>query len=233
MSNDTSNPFKRKKRSEVVRSKIVDEKDRKHKFVSRPTAGEKMQAKSAWLSGLNNSEVLKIANCTRMTLEKWITEWNSERTSAMLGLRAKQLELNVTDVEINEHQVYIDNLRTLKEQYETELPMLSKIANALEKIIEDLENHPDFDAKDFKQMMGLLKTYATAKTSRSALQTNYMTCVNQLNAETGITAYHKAAGNKVNEVYKAEGRLEIARKRRDEGLETSTEKKKGSFFDVD
>jgi len=147
-------------------------------------------------------------------------------------LRASQLEINVTDIEINEHRDYIETLRTLKTKHENELKKLDNIVNSLNIIIDDLAEHPDFEQRDFKQMMSMMKSYATAKTARSGLQQDYIKCCDTLNAETGITAYHKAAGNKVNEVAKAEGRLEIARKRKEEGLETSTEKRKEGFFDV-
>ncbi len=232
MAKNNENPFKRKVRAHAPRTKQIDEKDRKHKFVTRPKASEKMLAKSAWLSGLTNSEVLKIGNCTPLTLEKWETEWRSQREKALLALRGKQLELRVSDVEINEHQAYIDNLRSLKEQYETELPLIDDITELLQNVLDRLAKHPEFDSKDFKSVVAAIKTYGATKSHRAAIQANYITCVNQLNQETGITAYHKAAGNKINEAYKAEGRLEIARKRQEEGLETSTEKREKGFFDV-
>lgn len=233
MAKNKENLFKRKDRAFRPNTKQIDEKDRKHKFVTRPKASEKMLAKSAWLSGLRDSEVLKIGNCTPLTLEKWQTEWRNDRNKALLALRGKQLELSVSEVEINEHQDYIDNLRTLKIQYEAEIPMIDSTVSLLQDMLDKLSRHPDFDSKDFRSVVTALKVYTEAKSHRAALQGNYITCVNQLNQETGITAYHKAAGNKINEAYKAEGRLEIARKRQEEGLETSTEKREKGFFDVE
>ena len=120
----------------------------------------------------------------------------------------------------------------MKTKHESELNLLDDISNALNLALENLESHPDFDSTDFKQVCAMLKSFASAKDSRSKLQQDYIKCCDTLNAETGITTYHKAAGNKINEIAKAEGRLEIARKRKEEGLETSTEQKQGGFFNV-
>lgn len=198
----------------------------------RTTKREMLACKMGYLNGLNDEELMKLGGCCSRTLDNWKSSWNTERLRAMQNLRASVLEISITDKEIDEHQDYIKNLRSLKEQYETELPMLSKISNALENILLELENHPDIDKKDYRQISALLRTYADAKNHRSQLQADYQKVANQLNNETGITAYHKAGAGKINEVAKAEGRLEVARKRRDEGLETSTEKRKGGFFDV-
>ena len=199
---------------------------------TRPTDQEKFLCKTAWLSGQTETELVKIGNCSPTTLQKWKQQWKNARTDAMMVLRGNQLDLNVTDKEINERRDYIETLRNLKSKHENELDLLETITEKLNIVIDDLAEHPDFEQKDFKQMVAMMKSYAISKTSRSQLQADYIKCCDTLNAETGITAYHKAAGNKVNEVAKAEGRLEIARRRKEEGLETSTEQRKKGFFDV-
>ena len=220
-----NNPFKKK-------SVGKPEKKRESRYKIRPTDQSKLLRKNAWMNGLSKAELVKIGMCSDRTLDNWIAEWKDARTDALMTLRASQLEINVTPKEINEHNDYILTLRKLKAQHEVELDDLDAISGCLKDILRDLQQHPDFDSVDYKQISNLLRSFVSAKSARSSLQSDYIKCCDTLNENTGIRAYHKAAGNKVNEVAKAQGRLEIARIRKEEGLETSTEKRKGGFFEV-
>lgn len=223
-----ANPFKRERKTPNTTSG----KNPNLIGKSRPTKNEKLNCYIGYLNGLDDVDLLVVGNTTPATLEKWKLEFNDQKTSALMKLRLSSLEIVVTDKEINEHKDYITNLRSLKTQHESEIESLSNIVNALQKITLKLEAHPDFESLDFKQVCAALKSYAEAKDARSKVQADYIKCCDTLNTETGITPHRKAGANKINEIAKAEGRLEIARQRRDEDLLTSTERRKDSFFDV-
>lgn len=240
------NPFKREKRAPHSDNAKIDENTgsssgakKKRAFVTKPTASEKTAAKAAFLSGLGDDDLIKIGNCTPLTLQKWKGEWRDARTSALMVLQRQTLSLNVTDFEIEEHLVYIQGLRTLKAQHEVELESLSTMVNALQKITLKLESHPDFERLDFKQVCSALKAYAEAKDSRSKVQSDYIKCCDTLNTETGLTAYHRAGAAQVMEMKRAEGRIEAAKQRIIAGVGAEHEiaraeaNKEQGFFDVE
>lgn len=210
----------------------VTKDNRKRKFQNRATASMKLSAKSAWINGMSNSEVQKIGGCTSLTLEKWITEWKNDRTQLMQKLRLSELRLSVSEQDIIDHKDYIENLKLLRKQHEIELTELSSVASCLQSILEQLEQHEDFDGKDFRQISALLKGFANAKTARTKIQNDYIKVCDTLNHETGITAYHKAGASRLNEHQRAKGRLDAEMERRELGMSTQSDQQKQGFFDV-
>ena len=160
-------------RKEPTHPPQVKDSERKKPFATRPSQQEKSLCKNAWLSGMPNGELVKIGNCSPRTLDNWKAEWKDLRTDALFMLRSSQLEINVTEVELQEHRDYIETLRSLKTKHESELNLLDDISNALNLALENLESHPDFDSTDFKQVCAMLKSFASAKDSRSKLQQDY------------------------------------------------------------
>lgn len=190
-------------------------------------------AHAAYLSGISSTiELCSIANCSYVTITRWLKEWQDERLKHLATMKLRSLSLDVTSVEIDEHYHYVCRLRELCSTLSEEIKESNKIVESLQNVVTMLERHPDFEQRDFKQVCSALSSYAHANNARSKLQSDYIKANKELHTETGLRAYHDAASGRIKEVERRRGRNDADLERKDLGLTDTKDPKSSGFFEA-
>lgn len=185
-------------------------KEHPKKYASKVS---KSDCKLAYMAGENDRETLcKIGNChVKTLLESWLPEFEKEKKEMILGFSDSSFQLGVTEAELAHHLAYIRQLRTMADQYKTEVEDYDRIRNSLNVILEQLEEHSEFDEKDFKQICSLLNIFVTSKKAYDTSVAQYVKITKEWTHATGVEAHHNAASARIKEAERLRGKDDAGR----------------------
>lgn len=174
---------------------------------------DKLLCKLAFLNGETDKIRLgEIGGCCEKTLlESWLPEFEREKKKMYLGFRNASFQLGVTESELTKHLDYIRHLEQVSEQYQSEIENYDDMRKSLKNIVLQLEGHPDFDDKDFKNITSLLSIFVTSKKAYDGTVNAYIKVTNEWADATGVKAHHSAAAGRLKEAERLRGKDDAGR----------------------
>ena len=195
------------------KKKFTRSPNKKGEMKDYATKVSKSNAKLAYFQGESNmSKLCEIGGCCDRTFkDSWLPEFEREKKEMLLSFSNSSLKLCVTDVELNKHLDYINTLSKVSESYEKDISTFDGMRNSLKLILEQLEGHPDFNEKDFTNILNLLQTYVLSKKAYDTTVTNFIRSTNEWSKATGVEAHHSAAAARIKEAERLRGKDDAGR----------------------